>query len=107
MQHFLVKVWVGWANHRWYTQSVDVIASSTPEATRIVAEDLCLPAGSWEGDNPPFELAVFPLEHMLPVAEPLPDRGNRPDWLMALRAHYHHVLRHTLGNGRQPVRSHP
>ncbi len=107
VQHFLVKVWVGGADHRWNTQSVDVIASSTAEATRIVAEDLGLPAGSWDGDNPPFELAVLPLEEMPLVAQTLPDGHGGASLLAALKAQYHHVLGHAVGNGRQPVRSHP
>lgn len=106
MQHFLVKVWVGGADHRWNTQSVDVIATSTSEATQIVAEDLCLPAGSWDGDNPPFELVVLPLEEMPMVAQSLPDRRGGASLLAGLKAQYHHVLGHTVVNGRQPVRSH-
>lgn len=106
MQHFLVKVWVGGADQRWNTQSVDVIASSTAEATRIVAEDLCLPAGSWEGENPPFELVVHPLEEMSWVAETQARQHMRGNWVAALTAHYNRFLGHTPASG-QPLRSNP
>lgn len=107
MQHFLVEVWVGGGNQRFHTQSVDVITTSPSEATRVVAEDLCLPAGAWDGDNPPVKLVVLPLEDVPPPAEMQADRRGGTGWLVTLRRNTTHARPHPwewtpAGRGRTP-----
>lgn len=105
MQRFLVKVWAGNADHRWNTQDLDVIAGSSEEASSIVAEDLCLPSGSWQGDNPPFELAVHTLGDMPAVENSLAGHEGHSRLVAAVRARYNRFIGVAVGNTGRPIRA--